>query len=506
MTTRRPFAGGGTWVPKCTCPLAMSTCPMILSLCRAQRLHLISTLTMRLVRIIRNFSLKKLSMKMGSLFGSCKLKNTHTKARDIVNTYFCAFSSRTDTSFLLPKVELYVRFTSAISISSPKAAACHDMMACLLADALTEEVYMASMAELQGFVKGSDASLTVRVSGFSDKAPTLLRKMVEALVAPRAYVTEQAFLRQREVLGRKYANDGSKASSAAKIARLVTLKPSKHPSLSKLACLLPHRAMPKAIEADIGAGIEGGQGVNEGGMDLGSVRNEMNGDVDRDVGEDIGVPVPVPVEGISREEVLAFALEFLSSPCVDVFAHGNVTTADSRAIGEMAKAALRNAAELNEWRRVQSLPLSPCGPGGPEKGKAQKEEMPMGGGSGCVGGMGGDGGLGAGTGAGARAVLSSRAFPVQPIVRLPSGVPLVVAVTPRNSLERNVCVEMYFQLQHEYSPSSSSATASELRRTVGSDAFGCAEIDLVAMTKMDLLEQLLTEPFFDDLRTKQQVK
>ena len=76
--------------------------------------------------------------------------------------------------------------------------------------------------------------------------------------------------------------------------------------------------------------------------------------------------------------------------------------------------------------------------------------------------------------------LTNEAQTNQSIVKLPK-YPHVVTllVSPDNKAEMNVCVELYYQL-HPY--------------------------ELLGLTRLDLLEQLLTEPFFDGLRTKQQVR
>ena len=77
-----------------------------------------------------------------------------------------------------------------------------------------------------------------------------------------------------------------------------------------------------------------------------------------------------------------------------------------------------------------------------------------------------------------RIALSAEAFPAQPILRISPNQPLVVFLPPQNPDESNVCVECYFQV-------------------------GAFSIELAA--KLDLLEQVLSEPFFDSLRTKQQL-
>ena len=76
--------------------------------------------------------------------------------------------------------------------------------------------------------------------------------------------------------------------------------------------------------------------------------------------------------------------------------------------------------------------------------------------------------------------LTNEAQTNQAIVKLPA-FPHVMTllVSPDNKAETNVCVELYYQL-HPY--------------------------ELLGLTRLDLLEQLLTEPFFDGLRTKQQVR
>ena len=68
--------------------------------------------------------------------------------------------------------------------------------------------------------------------------------------------------------------------------------------------------------------------------------------------------------------------------------------------------------------------------------------------------------------------------PAQPIVQIAPGQVAVLSQVPRNPQEANSCVEVYFQWS----------------------AWGVRDL-----ARLDLLEQLLTEPFFDSLRTKQQV-
>jgi hypothetical protein len=76
------------------------------------------------------------------------------------------------------------------------------------------------------------------------------------------------------------------------------------------------------------------------------------------------------------------------------------------------------------------------------------------------------------------AQFSPRFLPGQVILQIPANKAVVLRKAPRNPLESNACVEVYFQWR----------------------AWSLAEVTL-----LDLLEQLVQEPFFDDLRTQQQV-
>ena len=74
--------------------------------------------------------------------------------------------------------------------------------------------------------------------------------------------------------------------------------------------------------------------------------------------------------------------------------------------------------------------------------------------------------------------LDSSAHVEQLVVKLPQGVPTVLYQAPRNPSEPSVCVELYYQI---------------------------GPINHAHAVQLDLLEQILYEPFFDNLRTKQQL-
>lgn len=65
-----------------------------------------------------------------------------------------------------------------------------------------------------------------------------------------------------------------------------------------------------------------------------------------------------------------------------------------------------------------------------------------------------------------------------PVAKLPSQSVHILRTSPRSPTEKNICVEVYFQ------------------------AVGC---DVRTISNLDILEQMLSEPFFNELRTKKQV-
>lgn len=77
-----------------------------------------------------------------------------------------------------------------------------------------------------------------------------------------------------------------------------------------------------------------------------------------------------------------------------------------------------------------------------------------------------------------RVAMSSTHRPSQSIVDLPVNKPLLLYVQPMNLKERNASIEAYFQL---------------------------GKFDIVHLTYLDLLDQIVSESFFDELRTKQQL-
>eukprot|EP01051_Picozoa_sp_SAG22_P010470 SAG22_NODE_945_length_6374_cov_5.969562_5_plen_288_part_00 len=99
------------------------------------------------------------------------------------------------------------------------------------------------------------------------------------------------------------------------------------------------------------------------------------------------------------------------------------------------------------------------------------------------------------------AAASAAAANSQRIHRLEAGKPLLHCATAINAEEKNSSMELYFQVGTELVLPADPAGAAEGGTVVG----GAAAWDVVRECTIDLLCALLAEPFFDTLRTKEQL-
>ncbi len=283
--------------------------------------------------------------------------------------------------FAVPKVGMYVRLASPVASSSARNSAMNDLLRLVLYDSLEKEVYMASMAELTTSLGSNDLGLEIKLKGFSDKAPKLMKTVLSTLASPEEFVTEASFCMQTEKLIRMYRNDGLKSSSTASNTRLVSLKSTTHAS----RCKSRYLKLPSTL-TETSAGV----------------RSEAEL-IDEDV--------------ITSACLVKYVQEFLAHLSVEILSHGNFSKEAMHALCD------------------EMLPKS-------------------------------------------KFHLDASAHIDQRIVKLPREITTIMRQEPRNPAEPSICVEMYYQ-------------------------FGPQNI--ANAVKLDLLEQILYEPFFDQLRTKQQL-
>lgn len=146
-----------------------------------------------------------------------------------------------DITFKSPKAELIIRLASAVPLHSARSAALLDLFSRLMKDVLNEELYMASMADLDCDFETIDTGLVVKVAGFSDKACLLAASVINTINRFAAdgfkTVLAETVERVKETQLRQYRNSNLKAAHCASNTRLRALKASKYSADEKAAML-----------------------------------------------------------------------------------------------------------------------------------------------------------------------------------------------------------------------------------------------------------------------------
>ncbi|KAK9862426.1 hypothetical protein WJX84_001898 [Apatococcus fuscideae] len=146
-----------------------------------------------------------------------------------------------DATFKQPRAVAYFNLFSPHTVTSPLTAASTHLFIKLLSDSLTEMTYLADSAGLSVDVWPEGIhGLELKVEGFSHKLPVLTKTVFEQLANFK--VDEEAFVRVKEALVRKYRNVHTKPAVHAEYLRLYTLRSSvwEHEAvLSQLEALTP---------------------------------------------------------------------------------------------------------------------------------------------------------------------------------------------------------------------------------------------------------------------------
>lgn len=202
------------------------------------------------------------------------------------------------------------------------------------------------MAGLHCRVYVCDTGISVRVQGFSDKAPVLLTRVLELLFAPNRKTTsdksrskpkpssagepttasvelfsERLFTRCCEQLSKSLSNTSFNAADAAADARRRALNPLRHAARAKLAALLgnPDTQGTNTTAMKVGHKIDAAATAASDGtsnvVDDGGVSSEEN-------------------SGVDMTLVREFQRRFCSSGlCVDMLVHGNMGVESARRLG-----------------------------------------------------------------------------------------------------------------------------------------------------------------------------
>ena len=139
-----------------------------------------------------------------------------------------------DRSFHRPIAELRVAVFTAKSNETPLHRACSELIVQLVHDALTETVYMASLAELGTTIESSESGFGFRVHGFDDQLLGLFATVFQKLLGFRGRSAEgglpdgianDRFDACLEMIRRKYENAGMEAARLSSSVRVRCLCP-----------------------------------------------------------------------------------------------------------------------------------------------------------------------------------------------------------------------------------------------------------------------------------------
>lgn len=111
---------------------------------------------------------------------------------------------KTDDVFFKPKGSVYASLAAPHLVQSPRSYVLLELFVLAAEDSLVEFSYDATLASLSHSISMSKKGMVVKVAGYTHKLPLLLYRVVERVKALR--VDPGNFSRLRELLARKYAN------------------------------------------------------------------------------------------------------------------------------------------------------------------------------------------------------------------------------------------------------------------------------------------------------------
>ncbi|MDF1582581.1 MAG: insulinase family protein [Methyloprofundus sp.] len=123
-----------------------------------------------------------------------QLKKTTTEAAHpqlITQNYAMQVWHQLDTSFNVPRSNLFLALHSPIANKSPRDALLSSLLASIITKQLNSYAYPASLAGLQYSIYATERGLSISLSGYDQKQPILLERIIAALKKPE--ITEKRF-------------------------------------------------------------------------------------------------------------------------------------------------------------------------------------------------------------------------------------------------------------------------------------------------------------------------
>lgn len=130
---------------------------------------------------------------------------------------------RQDVKFKLPMAHYNFYFISPLALNECKNACLLDILINLLSIEIAEDVYPAITADLSNYIAAHEKGLTLKVCGFNEKLPSLLRLIVGHLTTLNSRISLDMFKAVKDKLLKNYYNKALKPGTLAKDLRLSLL-------------------------------------------------------------------------------------------------------------------------------------------------------------------------------------------------------------------------------------------------------------------------------------------
>lgn len=128
-----------------------------------------------------------------------------------------------DTSFKLPHAFCSVHLASPLSKKSPEKAAMMDLLINIVKQSLVEELYPATVAELDYSFHSGEKGMMITLNGFNDKLKNLLSNLVNGMMDVVKNIKPDMAMAIRDEVQRSYSNASLKAGNIARDVRMAIL-------------------------------------------------------------------------------------------------------------------------------------------------------------------------------------------------------------------------------------------------------------------------------------------
>ncbi len=126
-----------------------------------------------------------------------------------------------DNEFQIPRGDFFLSIRSPVTRTSAAAATLTQLYAEMVEDELSELTYPASLAGLNFRLTPHGRGLTLQLSGFDEKQPILLERIIETLISPE--MDAQRFSRIQQDLMRRWRNSSRESPHNQAISELYDL-------------------------------------------------------------------------------------------------------------------------------------------------------------------------------------------------------------------------------------------------------------------------------------------